>query len=47
MKLKRIDEESSSLEAKIKGRVIGNIANRLGLQKLIGSVGNKIGGLIR
>lgn len=47
MKLKRIDEDANSLEAKIKGKVIGNVANRLGLQKMIGSVGSKIGGLIR
>lgn len=46
MKLKRVDETASSLESKIKGRLGGAIASRLGLGKLVSQVGSKLGGLI-
>ena len=45
MNLKRVDDESS-LGNKLLGRTIGGIASRLGISNIVGTVGNKIGGML-
>lgn len=45
IKLKRVDDNDSSFGNTLLGRTAGNLLGRLGVGKLIGSVGNKLGGL--
>ena len=46
MNLKRVDDDESSLGNKLLGRTIGGIASRLGISNIVGTVGNKIGGML-
>ena len=46
MNLKRVDDDESSLGNKLLGRAIGGIASRLGISNIVGTIGNKIGGLL-
>lgn len=46
MNLKRVDDYESSLGNKLLGRTIGGIASRLGISNIVGTVGNKIGGML-
>ena len=46
MNLKRVDDDETSLGNKLLGRAIGGIASRLGISNIVGTVGNKIGGLL-
>lgn len=46
IKLKRVDDNDSSLGNTLLGRTAGNLLGRLGLGKLLNTVGGKLGGLL-
>ena len=46
IKLKRVDDNDSTLGNTMLGRTAGNLPGRLGVGKLMGSVGGKLGGLL-
>ncbi|TNI89020.1 phage tail protein [Aeromonas sobria] len=46
IKLKRIDDNDSSLGNTLLGRTAGNLLGRLGVGKLLNTVGGKLGGLL-
>ena len=46
IKLKRVDDNDSSLGNTLLGRTAGNLVGRLGVGKLISSVGGKLGGIL-
>ena len=46
MNLKRVDDDENTLGNKLMGRAIGGIASRLGISNIVGTIGNKIGGLL-
>jgi phage protein U len=46
IKLKRVDDNDSSLGNTLLGRTAGNLLGRLGLGTLLNTVGGKLGGLI-
>ena len=46
IKLKRVDDNDSSLVQTLLGRTAGNLFGRLGVGKLVGSIGSKLGGIL-
>ncbi|MEA9415969.1 phage tail protein [Aeromonas caviae] len=46
IKLKRVDDNNSSLGNTLLGRTAGNLLGRLGAGKLMGSIGGKLGGIL-
>ncbi|MBL0492208.1 phage tail protein [Aeromonas veronii] len=46
IKLKRVDDNDSSLGNTLLGRTAGNLLGRLGVGKLLNTVGGKLGGLL-
>ncbi|WP_429118286.1 phage tail protein [Aeromonas hydrophila] len=46
IKLKRVDDNDSSLGNTLLGRTAGNLLGRVGLGKLLNTVGGKLGGLL-
>ncbi|WP_425891680.1 phage tail protein [Aeromonas veronii] len=46
IKLKRVDDNDSSIGNTLLGRTAGNLLGRLGLGKLLNTVGGKLGGLL-
>ena len=46
IKLKRVDDNDSSLGNTLLGRTAGNLFGRLGVGKLVGSIGSKLGGIL-
>ncbi|WP_323947478.1 phage tail protein [Aeromonas caviae] len=46
IKLKRVDDNDTTFGNTLLNRTAGNLFGRLGLGKLVGSIGNKLGGLL-
>jgi len=46
IKLKRVDDNDSTLGNTLLGRTAGNLLGRLGVGKLMGSIGGKLGGIL-